>query len=129
MLDILIKRIKNNLTDDLRKPKYRGHHNKLWGHCYVASETLYHLWGKKYGYKPRYIKIDGDTHWFLENEDAIIDVTESQFKIKPDYSKSKGSGFLTKEPSKRSVELMKRIIHEQEQELLDGTKNLSSFRA
>lgn len=40
-------RVRSGLTDDLRKPEYRGNPNPMAGHCYVASEALYHLLGGK----------------------------------------------------------------------------------
>jgi hypothetical protein len=92
--------------------------NKPRGNCYVAVESLFHLLGgRAAGYKPMVMRHEGDTHWFLIKEarnhyasDIIIDPTVSQFKTKPDYSKARGCGFLTKKPSKRARELMKKIV-------------------
>ena len=41
----LINKIINNLSDDLLKKEYLNYpnKNKYTGHCYVASETYYHL--------------------------------------------------------------------------------------
>jgi hypothetical protein len=90
------------------------------GNCYVTSEALYHLLGgKKAGYKPMVMRHEGDTHWFLYQTgvtvngvkvDKILDPTVSQFKTRPDYTKARGSGFLTKKPSKRARELMKKMV-------------------
>lgn len=83
------------------------------GNCYVTSEALYHLLGgKRNGWKPMRIRHEGDTHWFLYNEltKQVIDATVRQFKQKPDYSKAVGSGFLTKQPSKRAALLMKQLV-------------------
>lgn len=103
------KNIVDNLTDDLLKPKYRGSNNKYWGHCYVATEAAYYLYGKKENYKPHYIKINGDTHWFLKRGKDIIDLTKNQFNFDVDYSKSRGCGFLSSKPSKRCKILLNRI--------------------
>jgi hypothetical protein len=111
-MDILEK-IKNNLSDDLRKPQYQGHPNIYWGHCYIATEVLYYLWGKQRGYKPQVLKLDnGGTHWFLRKGCHIVDPTQKQFDMPVDYSKGKGCGFLTKMPSKRAVILLNRMNHE-----------------
>lgn len=83
------------------------------GNCYVTSEALYHLLGgKSAGWKPMRLRHEGDTHWFLVNTRTgqRIDPTVSQFCSVPDYSKAVGSGFLTKEPSKRAKELMKTLV-------------------
>ena len=95
------------------------------GNCYVTCEALYHLLGgKKNGYMPMVMRHEGDTHWFLRWEDpdhlvsnsmwsrppVYLDPTASQFKSKPRYSKARGCGFLTKKPSKRAKELMKKMV-------------------
>ena len=108
-------KIRENLTDDLRKPEYQGHSNKYRGHCYVASEALYHLAAKKMGYKPAIVKVEGETHWFLRKKEdyeyLVIDLTKRQYPMLfIDYSKARGCGFLTKGPSKRAQKLMERVF-------------------
>lgn len=82
--------------------------------CYVASEAIYHLaGGKSSGLKPMCMSSPGrgkwKTHWFLQTaRGRIIDVTASQFDCDLDYSEARGKGFLTRGPSKRAKELMKR---------------------
>lgn len=105
---------------------------KTRGNCYVTCEALYHLLGgKKAGYVPHRLKHEGDTHWYLVKRfpfppvegtsltkmkiwqivgSVIIDPTASQFKTPPDYSKGVGAGFLTKKPSKRAREMMKKLV-------------------
>lgn len=82
------------------------------GNCYVASEAAYHLLGgKKAGWKPMHMKTSTDTHWFLKHKSGLIlDLTANQFKTKPDYSQGIGSGFLTKQPSKRAQKLMQTLV-------------------
>jgi len=82
------------------------------GNCYVTSEALYHLLGgKDAGWKPMNMRHENDSHWFLKHEDGkILDLTVSQFKKTPDYSKAKGRGFLTKKPSKRAKQLMETLV-------------------
>ena len=110
----LIKLIRKHLTNDLRNIKYRSSPNGLVGHCYVASEALYHLLGgKKTGWKPMFIKHENESHWFLKsNSGTILDPTAEQFETKVDYSKAKGKGFLTSSPSRRTSILLERIKNE-----------------
>ena len=108
----LVKKIQDNLSQDLLKPQFKGHPNKLWGHCYVASEALYHLLGADASYyRPMRIKVNSVNHWFLKNKktNEILDVTAEQFDFKLDYSKAKNAAFLTKKPSKRCKILIERI--------------------
>ena len=82
------------------------------GNCYVTSEALYHiLGGKKGGWKPMVMRTETDTHWFLKHSTGLIlDGSVKQFgKQRVDYSKARGSGFLTKKPSKRAKKLMKEL--------------------
>lgn len=60
--------IKQNLSDDLRKSKYRGHPNRMKGHCYVASETFYHLCLNPKHWIPGTLKHEDDVHWVLKNK-------------------------------------------------------------
>ena len=111
-LSILVKRVQACLSDDFRKSKYRGNSNPLAGHCYVASEALYHLLGgKDSGWKPMVMRIGGETHWFLLSRSGdLLDATASQFKELPAYSQATGCGFLTKKPSKRAQKLISKVI-------------------
>jgi hypothetical protein len=106
----------DNLTDDLLTPKYRRLKKKsnvpaTFGHCYVASEAAYYLLGgKEEGWKPMHMTHLGASHWFLKHESGyILDLTYNQFKSPLDYSKARGTGFLTKVPSKRAKKLLIRI--------------------
>lgn len=87
------------------------------GNCYVASEALFHiLGGKRAGWKPMRLPYMGpckqlDTHWWLQHESGLIlDPSRKQFgRRRIDYSAGRGSGFLTKQPSKRAKALMKEL--------------------
>lgn len=86
-----------------------------YGNCYVASEALYHLLGgKRSGWKPMVVGMRWCNHWFLVNTKTgqRLDATAEQFrgKTKPNYSRARGCGFLTKRPSRRARRLMKRIV-------------------
>jgi hypothetical protein len=85
------------------------------GNCYVVSEAVYHiLGGKKAGWKPMVMRTDTDTHWFLIHQNGLIlDLSQKQFNGKlPDYSKARGSGFLTKKPSNRAQQLIQRMTYQ-----------------
>lgn len=80
------------------------------GNCYVTSEALYHLLGRK-GWHVYCMRHEGDMHWFLKHETGIVvDATAKQFKKRPDYAKAKRKGFLTKKPSKRARVLMRKLV-------------------
>jgi hypothetical protein len=109
--------IQASLTDELRNKKYRGSSNPLRGHCYVAAEALYHLiGGKDSGYIPTTLSVNGDTHWFLQrvvgSRAMILDPTMGQFEHLPMYISGRGRGFLTKQPSKRALKVIKAVYAE-----------------
>lgn len=107
----LVKSVRSVLTDDLRNAPYKGSCNPMTGHCYVASEALYHaMGGAAAGLKPMFVKHEGSPHWFLKTKDGgIIDPTADQFKTPVPYHLGKGKGFLTKQPSKRAREVLDRV--------------------
>lgn len=92
------------LTDDLRRAPWKGHPNPLAGHCYVASEAMYHLMGgKDSGLTPQFINHEGSPHWFLKSDSGIVyDLTAGQFETPVPYDQARGCGFLTSKPSKRA---------------------------
>ena len=104
---------------DLRRPKYRNHPNLLRGHCYVAAEAVYHLALREgIHLKPMFVRYNDEPHWFLVHRsytkdpaEAAIDPTAGQwmFLRSEDYGKARGKGFLTKQPSKRAAELIRRM--------------------
>jgi hypothetical protein len=105
----LIKNIKKCLSDDLLTSKYRKmktvKDDLTFGHCYIATEAAYHLYGKSRNYKPHVMRYNKNiTHWFLKDDKGnIIDVTLDQYLGEiPKYQKAKGCGFLTNKPSKRA---------------------------
>lgn len=105
------EKIRNNLTFDLVKKKYRGP-TPIHGSCYIASEAIYHLLD---GPNSDFIKIkrfkmpNGVNHWWIENHGKIIDLTYDQFDIDVPYEKGVNSSFLTKVPSKRCLTLLEKI--------------------
>ena len=117
--DFLIWSIQRQLTPDTLKQPWReravGEH-RTFGHCYVVTEALYHLWGKNRGFKPAVVQVPEmqSTHWFLRNvAGEVVDGTKEQFEmhgIRIPYENGKGCGFLTKEPSKRCQALLEKIL-------------------
>ena len=108
--DTLVQQVRDNLTPDLLKPGYGGD-NPVQGHCYVASEALYHLvGGARSGLKPKRMRMpDGAVHWWLEDaEGNVIDPTHDQYAEIP-YEEGRGGGFLTREPSKRAQALIRKV--------------------
>lgn len=101
----------DHLTDDLRRPPWRGHPNPLAGHCYVASEALYHLMGGKgAGLTPQFVRHEDQPHWFLRHQDGtIVDPTAEQFGTPVPYDQARGCGFLTKNPSRRAQVVLDRM--------------------
>ena len=77
------------------------------GHCYVATEAFYYLYGKKAGYEPR----GRDYHWWLEHGETgqIVDPTEPQLSGPHDYTEPKSKGFLPQSPKHATKELMRRV--------------------
>lgn len=107
---MLANQIKENLTPDLLKARYRNNPRPYAGYCYVASEAYYHLrGGKEAGLTPMNCKWEGVSHWWIDDNGEVVDITAEQFITPVDYSLGKGRGFLTKEPSKRAQEVIRRI--------------------
>lgn len=104
MSSIVLCKIRAALTPELVKPEYRGSH-PMAGHCYVASETYFHLGGGK----PMQMNHEGVSHWFILHDGEVVDLTADQFETVPDYSKGRGTGFLTKGPSRRCRIVLDRI--------------------
>jgi len=105
----LVKAIRVNLTSDLLKKNIKLISNKKSaGHCYVASEALYHLLGgRRAGLKPVHKRLKGGIHWWLVFKGLVIDPTADQFD-NVNYSNGVGCGFLTRKPSKRARMLIAR---------------------
>ena len=113
----LTLQVRESLTPDLLKPEYRERNkdNPFYGHCYVATEALYHLFQRHGipGWSPvRARDKSGTVHWWLEHPDGwILDPTEDQY---PDddaapHDQGRRGGFLTKRPSKRAQVVIDRV--------------------
>ncbi|NIT79673.1 MAG: hypothetical protein GWN58_33490 [Anaerolineae bacterium] len=110
----MVARLQSVLTPDLLKQPYRRQveagANPLTGHCYVASEALYHLCGgAESGLTPCSVRHEGTVHWYLKTlTNDPIDPTAAQFKTPVPYEQGRGRGFLTKQPSKRAQTVIDR---------------------
>lgn len=116
--NLIKKLVIGNLSDSLlskewlEKKKQETDFHSTLGHCYLATEAAYHLLGgKEKGWKPYYLKQDGESHWFLKDKSGrILDITAEQFGEAPiRYADARGKGFLTKAPSKRCKLLLRKI--------------------
>lgn len=110
-------KIKSCLEPELLEPKYRKENesNPMFGHCYVATEALYHLLKStklKGTFKPHQGKDNrGISHWWLQNENGkILDVTAAQYTSKgktPPYKNGGGQAFMTQKASKRARQVIR----------------------
>ena len=112
----LIKKVQKYLTPDLLRGRWREQSNPLEGHCYVAAEALYHALPDKQNWKPICASYNDEigkcTHWWLQNKKTgeILDPTKEQYyPDSPPYYLGRGSGFLTKFPSKRAQFILNSI--------------------
>jgi hypothetical protein len=107
----LIEQIQQALSFDLLNQDMReevsptDHFTR--GHCYVAAEAFYYLYGKEAGFEPR----GRDYHWWLEHPSrgVIADPTAPQMSAGFDYSRYRSKGFMPKSPKKATEELMRRV--------------------
>jgi hypothetical protein len=99
--------IRTFLTPDLL-PKGKQDMPFPMGHCYHASEALYHLTQSQMEHiSPAYVTMGGGKHWFLVTEHGIVwDITQDQFDTPPDYSQGVRCGFLTVKPSKKAQKVI-----------------------
>lgn len=113
----LLRRIRGALSLDLRHPNYPVDDDEWYSaclnHCYVATEAAYHLHGRAAGYVPYvFSHPNGDTHWWLVQQETgrVPDPTEPQLDGKPfPYDRGRRASFLTKRPSRRAAELIRRV--------------------
>lgn len=111
----VLRAVRLSLTPDLLREPYRarvlaGAHPTT-GHCYVASEALWHLLGgpaSRWG--PAFVRHEGSPHWFLRQKDGrgVLDPTVRQFREEPPYARGVNKGFLTRQPSSRARKVMYR---------------------
>jgi len=107
----LIERVRAELTDDLLRPESLNapRRTSSAGHCYVASETIYHLTGRVL--RPVRIVHENTPHWFLIDADGnVVDATADQFATPVPYDEGRRRPFRTRRPSKRAQTLIRRVL-------------------
>ena len=111
----LIKSILPKCHHLLKSPyKKENLNNPTYGHCYVATELLFHLLksNKQLADFRSYCGKDdlGVTHWWLANEDMVIlDPTADQYlsvERIPPYDVGRKQNFITPNLSKRAKQMM-----------------------
>ncbi len=110
-LQFVVTCVQACLTDELRNAPWRWHENRLAGHCYVASESVYWLCGgRDSGMTVKRVKMGDAWHWYLLDEDGtVVDPTAGQFDVEVPYGDGVSTGFLTGRPSKRARIVMDRV--------------------
>ncbi len=108
--DEMVLAVQQSLSDELRHPRYHNDPNPLRGHCYVASEAVWHLLGgTTSGLVAAVLRTTDETHWFLRGADGdLVDPTAGQFAQPPDYARGRACGFLTRAPSRRAAVVIAR---------------------
>ena len=135
---VLASRVRIVLTPDLLTPKWRAAAEAAGkasaGHCYAASEALFHLLGgSASGWVPQVVGHQswpeglgpGGTHWYLKNRRTgeVLDPTAEQFlPLSVPYGAGRGCGFLTAGPSRRARVIIGRLMdgHAQDEEFSTG---------
>ena len=102
------------LSEDLRRKPYKDHPNLMVGHCYHASEALYHLLGgAEAGWAAVRGAHSGIVHWWIQNTKTAerLDPTADQFDFTWPYECGQlRRGFLTQRPSQRAREVLQRLV-------------------
>jgi hypothetical protein len=117
-LIIVIKSIKRNLSPDLLPKKFRKENesNPMYGHCHNASGCLYTIFRSKNLHMYRALDKFGIYHWWVQdNDDNIIDITESQYslsEINRLHKIGKKSSILGFDYKKRVETLFNRVIED-----------------
>ena len=112
--------IQKNLTLDLlshKKLMYRQDTltNKYYGHCYHSSQALYYLMDTDTLVPMKGEDYRGETHWWLQDDDKIYDVTADQYYSvdqTPPYESGKKSKWYgwKQRPQQITLDLMKRVL-------------------
>jgi hypothetical protein len=119
-VEMLVKAVQQSLTPDLLELKYRkqNEQNPMYGHCYVASEALYHLlreYRPDLDFRPKRGRdVTGVCHWWLVDMlqgQAELDPTAAQYtsagKLPPHATGRRGT-FTSVRPSLRAAKVMER---------------------
>ena len=83
-INLVMSLLKLKLTPDLlsrKKLMYRQDTltNKYYGHCYHSTQALYYLMDTDQLVPMKGKDYRGETHWWLQDDDKIYDVTADQY--------------------------------------------------
>lgn len=105
--------------EKLLEPEYRNSPNPYTGHCYAASEALFHLLGGfDSDFRPCRVKLKeahgqipaGTRHWWLiDSAGRRLDISGEQFPERFPYEQGTNGGFLTRVPSERARKFIARV--------------------
>ena len=115
-LDMVSELIIANLEKKFCSLKFRkiNKTNPLFGHCYHCSQALFYFMNKELTIMSADCQGPALRHWWLQDEDKIIDITSSQydmFDFDPPYENGKKSNWYgwQNRPHKKTLELMKKV--------------------
>jgi hypothetical protein len=104
---IEVEQVRAVLTPDLLHPKYR---DQPKAHCYAASEALAHMLRPNHAVEVWRLRTSpAVVHWYLKVDGEWVDATADQFPAPPAYDDGVRTGFLTKLPSRRAAEILRRV--------------------
>ena len=120
-IELVIEKIKDNLSPDLIKKRKSLMYpsdlltNKFYGHCYHSTQALFYLMDTDRLVSMKGEDYRGESHWWLQDEDEIYDVTADQYysvdKTPPYESGKKTNWYGWKQrPQQISLDLMKRVL-------------------
>lgn len=109
--------ISNHLTPDLLTKKYREENvtNSMFGHCYHSTQALFYLMDTDKLVPMSGIDYRNDTHWWLQDNKTIYDVTANQYYSVgqvPPYDVGKKTQWYgwKQRPHQRSLNLMMKVL-------------------
>jgi hypothetical protein len=103
--EVLFRRGESLLKSEYKEKNLGRPARPYEGHCYTATEALFHLLGgyEQEEYRPYRLRHEGATHWWLRSKSGQNrDLTNEQFLTPVPYEQGVGNGFLTRQPSKRA---------------------------
>ncbi len=120
-IELVIEKIKDNLSPDLLKGRKSLMYpsdlltNKFYGHCYHSTQALYYLMDTDKLVPMKGKDYRGETHWWLQDDDKIYDVTADQYYSvdqTPPYENGKKSKWYgwKQRPQQITLNLMKRVL-------------------
>ena len=122
-IHIVMGLIERNLTSDLLRGRKKLMYpddvltNKMYGHCYHASQALYYLMNTNELVPMSAEDYREEKHWWLQNEKRIYDCTEAQYycvgKLPPHDKGKKTAWYGWKgRPQQITLDLMVRVLGE-----------------